>query len=70
MQGILKNGGGASAAIRNMALGECRFMRAMVYYYLVVNWGAVPIVYDNIAKSMSSRCVTLSKMFGDSSSWT
>jgi starch-binding outer membrane protein, SusD/RagB family len=50
MQGIAKNGGGASAAIRNMGLGECHFMRAMGYYYLVMNWGAVPIVYDNIAQ--------------------
>lgn len=50
MQGIAKNGGTASAAIRNMGLGECRFMRAMAYYYLVMNWGAVPIVYDNVAQ--------------------
>lgn len=50
MQGIQKNGGSASAAIRNMGLGECHFMRAIAYYYLVVNWGAVPIVYDNLTQ--------------------
>ncbi len=41
-------GGTVSAAAKNTALGECRFMRAMAYYYLVSNWGAVPIVYDNV----------------------
>lgn len=50
MQGIAKNGGSATPAIRNMGLGECHFMRAMAYFYLVVNWGAVPIVYDNVAQ--------------------
>lgn len=48
MEGISKNAGDASAAIRNMGLGECHFMRAVAYYYLVMNWGAVPIVYNNI----------------------
>ncbi|MDP4265378.1 MAG: RagB/SusD family nutrient uptake outer membrane protein, partial [Bacteroidota bacterium] len=51
MQNIKANAGtGVSDAIRKMGLGECHFMRAMAYYYLVNNWGAVPIVYDNIAQ--------------------
>lgn len=50
MAAITKNGGAVTPAIRNMALGECHFMRAMAYYYLVVNWGAVPIVYNNITQ--------------------
>jgi len=44
------NGSTASDAIKNMGLGECRFIRAAAYYYLVSNWGAVPIVYDNPAQ--------------------
>jgi len=48
MQSITKSAQNVSPAIRNMGLGECHFMRAMGYYYLVMNWGAVPIVYDNI----------------------
>jgi starch-binding outer membrane protein, SusD/RagB family len=48
MQSITKSAQNVTPAIRNMGLGECRFMRAMGYYYLVMNWGAVPIVYDNI----------------------
>ena len=43
-------GSTASAAVKNQGLGECRFMRGTAYYYLVANWGAVPIVYDNVAQ--------------------
>jgi hypothetical protein len=43
-------GSTASAAVKGQGLGECRFMRATAYYYLVTNWGAVPIVYDNVAQ--------------------
>lgn len=43
-------GSTASAAVKNQGLGECRLMRGTAYYYLVANWGAVPIVYDNVAQ--------------------
>ena len=44
----IKNAGaGASEAGRNAGLAECYFMRAAAYYYLTLNWGAVPIIYDN-----------------------
>ena len=43
-------GSTASAAVKNEGISECRFMRALAYYYLVSNWGAVPIVYDNVAQ--------------------
>lgn len=43
-------GSTASAAVKAQGLGECRFMRATAYYYLVSSWGAVPIVYDNVAQ--------------------
>jgi hypothetical protein len=41
---------GASAAGKNSGLAECRFMRAAAYYYLALNWGPVPIIYDNVTQ--------------------
>ncbi len=41
---------GASESGKNSGLAECRFMRATAYYYLALNWGAVPIIYDNITQ--------------------
>ena len=41
---------GASVSAKNSGLAECRFMRAAAYYYLALNWGAVPIIYDNVAQ--------------------
>lgn len=38
---------GASENARNSGLAECYFMRAAAYYYLALDWGAVPIIYDN-----------------------
>src|SRR3954451_6193229 len=44
----IKNAGaGASEAARNSGLAECYFMRAAAYYFLTLNWGAVPIIYNN-----------------------
>ena len=36
-----------SAADKNAALGEAKFIRATAYYYLAMLWGAVPIIEDN-----------------------
>lgn len=48
MQNIVNSTGSTvSDTIRAYALSECHFMRGVAYYYLVSNWGAVPIVYDN-----------------------
>jgi len=41
---------GASEQGKNSGLAECRFMRATAYYYLALDWGAVPIIYDNISQ--------------------
>src|SRR5882724_1357513 len=41
---------GASASGKNSGLAECRFMRAAAYYYLALDWGAIPIIYDNISQ--------------------
>jgi hypothetical protein len=45
---------GATEAGKNSGLAECRFMRAAAYYYLVLNWGPVPIIYDNTAQLTDS----------------
>lgn len=47
---IRNAGPGASQLARNAGLAECYFMRAAAYYYLVLDWGAVPIIYDNSAQ--------------------
>jgi len=44
---IRNAGPGASAAAKNAGLAECYFMRAAAYYFITLNWGAVPIIYDN-----------------------
>jgi starch-binding outer membrane protein, SusD/RagB family len=48
----IKNAQGSSASeeVKREGMAECRFMRALAYYYLVSNWGAVPIVYDNVSQ--------------------
>jgi hypothetical protein len=48
------SGSSASSTIKNMGMAECHFMRAMGYYYLVNNWGGVPIVYDNVKQLSNS----------------
>ncbi|QOR76658.1 MAG: RagB/SusD family nutrient uptake outer membrane protein [Thermoflavifilum sp.] len=50
MQNVYNSKGNVSQAVRDEALGECHFMRGLAYYYLVSNWGAVPIIYDNLAQ--------------------
>jgi hypothetical protein len=44
---IRNAGPGASPAGRNSGLAECYLMRAAAYYFLALDWGAVPIIYDN-----------------------
>jgi hypothetical protein len=41
---------GVTVAQKNAAIAEARFMRGLSYAYLVRNWGAVPIIYNNIAQ--------------------
>jgi hypothetical protein len=45
---------GATEAGKNSGLAECRFMRAAAYYYLVLNWGPIPIIYDNTTQLTDS----------------
>jgi len=42
-------GPNVSPEIKQNAIGEARFMRALAYRYLVMNWGAIPILTDNEA---------------------
>lgn len=37
-----------SPEVRKTAIAEARFMRAVAYRYLVMNWGAVPIIENNL----------------------
>jgi starch-binding outer membrane protein, SusD/RagB family len=43
-------GPGVSPQVKNMAIAEARFMRALAYRFLVMNWGPVPIVENNLAQ--------------------
>jgi hypothetical protein len=42
-------GAKVSPSVKLMAIAEARFMRALAYRYLVMNWGEVPVITDNIA---------------------
>lgn len=39
---------GVSPEIKKMAIAEARYMRALAYRFLVMNWGAVPIIENNL----------------------
>lgn len=41
-------GSAVSPSVKKMAIAEARFMRALAYRYLVMNWGEVPIIENNI----------------------
>lgn len=41
-------GPGVSANVKKNAIAEARFMRALAYRYLVMNWGEVPIITNNL----------------------
>nr|WP_295921230.1 RagB/SusD family nutrient uptake outer membrane protein [uncultured Dyadobacter sp.] len=49
IQNIQKYAGAAvSPAIKKHAIAEARFMRALAYRFLVMNWGAVPVIENNL----------------------
>jgi hypothetical protein len=37
-----------SEGVKKMAIAEARFMRALAYRYLTMNWGEVPVIENNI----------------------
>jgi len=41
-------GDGVSPQVKKMAIAEARFMRALAYSFLVMNWGPVPIIENNL----------------------
>jgi hypothetical protein len=41
-------GDAVTPAVKKMAIAEARFMRAVAYRYLVMNWGEVPIITNNL----------------------
>lgn len=50
-----------SAADKNAALAEARFIRAMAYYHLAMLWGEVPIIEDN-TKLITSPLINKNKV--------
>ncbi|MDQ6814100.1 MAG: RagB/SusD family nutrient uptake outer membrane protein [Bacteroidota bacterium] len=48
---------GASENAKNSGLAECYFMRAAAYYFLALNWGAVPIIYNN-SQQLDDKSIT------------
>ena len=42
-------GAGVSPEVKKMAIAEARYMRALAYRFLVMNWGTVPIIENNLA---------------------
>ncbi len=40
-------GSAVSSTVRKMGIAEARFMRALAYRFLVMNWGAVPVIENN-----------------------
>ncbi|MBE9462146.1 RagB/SusD family nutrient uptake outer membrane protein [Dyadobacter subterraneus] len=50
-------GAAVSPTIKKMAIAEARFIRALAYRFLVMNWGAVPVIEDNL-KLLSDTTVT------------
>ena len=41
-------GAAVSPNIKKLAIAEARFMRAVAYRFLVMNWGAVPVIENNL----------------------
>ncbi len=46
-----------SESAKKTAIAEARFMRALAYRYLVMNWGAVPIIENNVDQMFDSNIV-------------
>lgn len=40
-------GSGVTPTVKKMAIAEARFMRALAYRFLVMNWGPVPVIENN-----------------------
>ena len=57
MQNVRLYASNVTDAQKNTAIGEAKFMRALAYAYLVRNWGAVPIIYDNVAQMNDTSIV-------------
>lgn len=49
IQNINKYAINVSPGIKKIAIAEARFMRALAYRYLTMNWGDVPIIENNTA---------------------
>ena len=43
-------GDGVSSNTKKMAIAEARYMRSLAYRFLVMNWGEVPIIENNVER--------------------
>src|SRR5690606_14960230 len=43
-------GAAVSESVKRAAIAEARFMRALAYRFLVMNWGPVPIIENNLER--------------------
>ncbi len=43
-------GTAVSSGIKKTAIAEARYMRALAYRFLVMNWGAVPVIENNLER--------------------
>lgn len=62
--------GGLSSAVRNMVVGEARFIRAFSYFYLINLFGDVPLILSteyqkNVRVPRTSSVVVMSQMVND-----
>ncbi|OLY91763.1 Starch-binding associating with outer membrane [Cnuella takakiae] len=47
-------GAGVSEPVRKRSIAEARYMRALAYRFLVMNWGPVPVIENNFDKLFDS----------------
>ncbi len=55
IEGISRYAINVPEADKKAAISEAKFMRALAYYYLVMNWGDLPIIYDNKAQMLDKN---------------
>lgn len=51
------SGQGVSDKVKKMTIAEARFMRALAYRFLVMNWGPVPVIENNVDHLFDSSIV-------------
>jgi hypothetical protein len=70
IEGINNSSGGVTAAMKNQAIGEAKFVRAFCYFYLVNLWGDVPLALTtdrtvNNSLTRSPKAVVYQQIISD-----